>query len=173
LDSRLPKMLFVLLAVIAPVCFWSTNAKLPDVIVSHFDARGVANGRQPKFLFLAFFAGSVAIAAFLTFGIPAFFSKMPTVIINLPNKEYWLAPERRAETLAFLNGNFAWFSCAALLPAAIAVNIAIGRNLHPQAQSDSVLFSYVFAGFLGFAASSSIRMLTRFSHLPPSGFTQK
>ena len=29
--------------------------------------------------------------------------------INLPNRDYWLAPERRAETIAFLRAGLIWF----------------------------------------------------------------
>ena len=173
MDSRLPKMLFVLLAVLASVYFWPTYAQLPDVVASHFNERGVANGWQPKSLFFEFFAGAVAIAAFLTFGIPAIFSKMPTAMINLPNKKYWLAPERRAETLAFLNRNFAWFGCAVLLVATAAVNYAIGQNLHPPGPLGSLVLTCVLAGFAIFAISSSIRVLSRFTRVPPDTFTSK
>jgi uncharacterized membrane protein len=173
LDSRLPKIIFVLLAVLASIYFWSNYAQLPDVVASHFNAHGVANGWQPKSVFFEFFAGTIAIAAFLTFGISAVISRMPVAMINLPNKEYWLAPEHREETLAFLSGYFAWFGCAALVVAASAVNYAIGRNLHPEPQSDIPVFLYVLGGFLVLAVASSIRILKRFSRLPPHAFTPK
>lgn len=33
----------------------------------------------------------------------------PKARINLPNRDYWLAPERRAETIAFLHAGLIWF----------------------------------------------------------------
>ncbi|MGB6683779.1 MAG: DUF1648 domain-containing protein [Candidatus Acidiferrum sp.] len=173
MDSRLPKMIFVLLAVLASIYFWSNYAQLPEVVASHFNARSVANGWQPKSVFFEFFAGTVAIAAFLTFGISAIISRMPVAMINLPNREYWLAPDHREETLAFLSGYFAWFGCAALVVAATAVNYAVGRNLHPEAQSDIPVFLYVLGGFLVLAIASSIRVLKRFSRVPSIGFNSK
>ncbi len=172
-DSRLPKAIFVVLATLAAIYFWSIYAQLPDVVASHFNARGVANGWQPKSLFFEFFAGAVVIAGFLTFGVPAIFSKIPTAMINLPHKEYWLAPERRDETLAFLNRYFAWFGCALLLVATTAVNYAIGQNLHPTGPAGAVLLLCFLVGFLIFAITSSIRILTRFSSVPPDSFMSK
>ena len=172
-NSKLPRAIFVVLAAFAAIYFWSNYAELPDIVASHFDARGAANGWQPKSVFFAFFAGAVAIAAFLTFGVPAIFSKMPTSMINLPNKEYWLAPERREESLALLNRSFAWFGCAVLVVVTTAVNYAIGQNLHPQGPFGALLLLGVLAGFLLFAITSSIRMLTHFSQISRDGFDPK
>jgi uncharacterized membrane protein len=172
-DSRLPKTIFVVAAALAAIYFWSNYAQLPDVVASHFNARGVANGWQPKSVFFAFFAGAVGIGAFLTFGVPAIFSRMPIAMINLPNKEYWLAPERRAETQAFLYYYFAWFGCAVLLVVTTAVNYAIEQNLHPGEPLGTFLLLAVLAGFFVFAIASSIRMITRFSRTPPDGFTRE
>jgi uncharacterized membrane protein len=173
LDSRLPKMLFVLLAVLAAIYFWSNYAQLPDVVASHFNARGVANGWQSKSGFLAFFLGAVTLASFVAFGVPAVLSKIPKELINLPNKDYWLAPERQAETLALLGNSFAWFGCGILLVVTTAVNYAIGRNLHPQAQLDPPVLLYVLGGFFVFTILWSIRMIMRFSRIPRDHFASK
>lgn len=148
MDSRLPKVLFVLLAIIATIYFWSNYTQLPDVVASHFNALGVANGWQTKSAFLAFFVGAIALASLVAFGVPGIVSKMPTDLINLPYKEYWLAAERKKETLAFLDRAFASFGCAVLLVVTTAVNYAIGRNLHPEAQLDPPALVYVLGGFL-------------------------
>ncbi len=172
-DSRLPKSIFFVLAILAAIYFWPNYAQLPDVVASHFNARGVANGWQSKTMFFGFFVGAVALATFVAFGIPAIISKIPKELINLPNKDYWLAPERRNETLAILSTSFAWFGCGVLLVVTTAVNYAIGRNLHPQAQLDIPVLFYVLVGFLVFTILWSIRMITRFARVPPDRFPQK
>jgi uncharacterized membrane protein len=173
LDSRLPKLVFVAIAILAAIYFWSNYAQLPEVVASHFNARGVANGWQTKSTFLTFFAGAVALASFLAFGVPFLISKMPVELINLPHKEYWLAPARLDETMALLAGSFAWFSCGVLLVVTTAVNYAIGRNLHPEAQLDPPMLVYVLAGFVLFALIGSIRMLTHFARIPRDGLAPK
>lgn len=173
MDSRLPKMLFVLLAILAAIYFWSNYAQLPDVVASHFNTRGVANGWQSKSVFFAFFVGAIALASIVAFGIPRIISTMPVDLINLPNKGYWLAAERKAGTLDFLDRSFAWFGCALLVVVTTAVNYAISRNLHPEAQLDPPPLVYVLGGFLIFTILWSIRMLTRFTTHPNSGLRGK
>src|SRR5438552_3237464 len=110
--TSLPTMVFALLAVSAALYFSSLYAQLPDVMASHFNARGVPNGWQTKSAFFSVLVGVSVLAAVIGFGIPRIISVMPMELINLPNKRYWLAPEQRAETMDFLNGYFAWFGCA-------------------------------------------------------------
>ena len=173
MDSRLPKMLFVFVAIVAAIYFWSNYTHLPDVVASHFNARGVANGWQSKSAFLIFFVGAVALASLVAFGIPRIIPKMPAGLINLPHKEYWLSAEHRAETLALLNTSFTWFGCALLLVVTTAVNYAIGRNIHPEAQPDPPALVYVLGGFFIFAIVWSIRLLAHFTTHPNSGLRGK
>jgi uncharacterized membrane protein len=164
-DSQLPKSLFVLLAIFAALYFWSNYVQLPGVVASHFNSRGLPNGWQSKTMFSAFFVGAIALASSVAFGVPRIISKMPLDLINLPNKGYWLAPERQAETLAFLDRSFAWFGCALLLVVTTAVNYAIGLNL-PKAQLDIPVFDYVVGGFLVFTIIWSIRLFSHFGTIP-------
>src|SRR5712692_2015629 len=55
MDSRLPRLLFVLLAIYAAIHFSYYYPQLPNVIASHFDGRGAANGWQIKSAFFGMF----------------------------------------------------------------------------------------------------------------------
>ncbi len=57
MDSRLPKLLFVVLAAYAAIHFSSYYSQLPDVVASHFDGRGTPNGCQTKPAFFMVFVG--------------------------------------------------------------------------------------------------------------------
>lgn len=168
MHSRLPKFLFLVLAVYAAIHFSSYYSQLPAVVASHFDAHGAANGWQTKSVFLGFFVGAVALTSVLAFGVPYIISRTPAKLINLPNKDYWLAPERRTSTIAFLGRYFAWFGCAALAVATSSFDYAIRQNLHPAAHLDPPAIVYVLAGFLVFTALWLIRLLTYFTSHPGS-----
>jgi uncharacterized membrane protein len=114
-DARLPKLIFTVLAVGAAIYFSRYYAQLLDVVASHFNGRGVPNGWQTKPAFFGLFVAVSVLIAIIGFGIPRIIASVPPRLINLPNKQYWLAAEHLAETMAFLKAYFAWFGCAAFL----------------------------------------------------------
>jgi len=165
-DARLPRLLFVVLAVGAAVYFSSYYPQLPDVVASHFNGRGVANGWQSKPAFFGFFVAMSVLAAGVGFGIPRMIATLPPQLINLPNKRYWLAPEHLAETMEFLGAYFAWFGCAVLLIMILSFDYAIQSNLHPNNRPDISRMWYILAGFSAFLVLWIARMFMRFGRPP-------
>ena len=165
-DARLPKLLFVILAVGAAIYFSTYYVQMPDVVASHFNGRGVPNGWQAKPAFFGLFAAVSVLIASIGFGIPRIIASVPPQLINLPNKQYWLAPEHVAETMAFLNAYFAWFGCAVFLIVILTFDYAIQSNLHPDHRPDVSRMWYILAGFLVFMVVWLARMFTRFGRLP-------
>src|SRR5260370_22457196 len=132
MGSRLPKFIFALIAGYAAMHFSPFYSQVPEVVASLCSGRGVANGWQAKPSFFTVFVGVSVLAAVIGFGIPRIISAMPLQLINLPNKQYWLAPDHLAATRAFLNNYFAWFGCAVFLIIIGTFDYAIQANLHPD-----------------------------------------
>lgn len=96
-------MRLLLVTVVLAVAFvFATGTSLPPVVASHFIAGGAANGFMSRDAYLRF-------TLTLLVGLPlliAFLSSITTILpasfINLPNREYWLAPERQADTLSYI-----------------------------------------------------------------------
>jgi uncharacterized membrane protein len=166
LDSRLPKLVFVLLALYAAIHFSSFYSQLPDVVASHFNGHGAANGWQAKSAFLGVFVGVSVLAAVVGFGIPRLIAVLPAALINLPNKRYWLAPEHIAETTEFLNSYFAWFGCALFLIMILTFDYALQFNLHPENPPDPARMWYALAVLLVFMMAWTGRLLKKFLRVP-------
>lgn len=166
MDSRLPKLIFVLLALYAAIHFSYYYPQLPDVVASHFNARGAANGWQTKSAFFTVMVGVSVLAAVVGFGIPSLISALPSQLINLPNKDYWLAPERSAATMGYLKNHFAWFGCALYVVILTAFDYAVKSNLHPDHPPSVSLLLVVLVGFVIFILASTGRMMAKFLRAP-------
>lgn len=166
MDSRIPRLIFILLALYAAIHFSYYYPQLPGVVASHFNGRGVANGWQTKSAFFGVFVGVSVLAAVIGFGIPRIIGAVPPQLINLPNKRYWLAPEHLAETLEILNTYFAWFSCAIYLIMILTFDYAIQSNRHPDNRPDPSRMWYILAGFLAFTLVWIVRLLAKFLRTP-------
>ena len=78
--------------------------QLPAQVASHFNFWGEADAWMPKENFLIFHAILLVFILGTTSLIPSLFNKLPDSFINIPNKSYWFAPERRAESLSKIAG---------------------------------------------------------------------
>lgn len=166
MHSRLPKILFVALAAYAVVYFYSSYARLPSVLASHFNAQGRPNGWETKPVFFAVFGSTVLIAALIGIGGAWLIRVLPPELINLPNKQQWLGPAFREATLEYLSSWFAWFGCALLLLLILTFNYAVQVNLHPAHPPDASRFWYYLGGFSIFTIICMVRLMTRFGRPP-------
>jgi len=109
--------------------------RLPGQVASHFNAAGRANGWSSKSAYFALHAVVVLTIAICFAALPAWLERVPARFVNLPNKEYWLAPERRAATMGHIASALTWFGCAVLIlilsvnALVIEVNLGRGRAL--------------------------------------------
>lgn len=67
----------------------------PDLVAIHFNAAGVPDGWASKWMNALFFSGLFLFLNLVYGGLPALIRKIPVSLINVPNREYWFAPERK------------------------------------------------------------------------------
>lgn len=89
--------------------FATQIASLPPVVASHFGPGGQPDGWMSRGIFAVFGLLPVIVSLIVVVGAPRLTSRLPISMINLPNKDYWLAPERRALGLTKLAGQMEWF----------------------------------------------------------------
>jgi uncharacterized membrane protein len=93
----------------AALFVWLTSRTLPEVAASHFGGSGMANGFMSRDFYVWFMLLCVVGLPVLLVYVPTISLKKPGAGLRLPNREYWLAPERQADTLEFLRQHMARF----------------------------------------------------------------
>lgn len=90
---------FFILLVLATSFVLMSSANLPSQMASHFNEAGTADGFMSKERYTCVMLSVVAGVPCLLALTPFVISKLPTSLVNIPHRAYWLAPENRAATL--------------------------------------------------------------------------
>ncbi len=161
--TRLPRILFFGIVLAAIGQSVHDFPLLPDRLASHFNASGMANGWMTKTQFMLIYVVVLLPALAIEFWVSHRIASKPDARLNLPNKQYWLAPERRAETFAYFETFFAWYGCAFLFVAAFAMGLAMRANFDSPPHLATGPIVSVIAGFIFFNIGAVIAMFRRFS----------
>ena len=94
-DMRWTRLLLLGLVFVSLVEAARQWSSAPSVVPSHFDAAGRPNAWTSRDGFFALQVGVTLGIGVLFIGMTRLLKSIPLSLINLPNKRYWLAPERR------------------------------------------------------------------------------
>ena len=119
---RFPLFLFVLLFAAGAASILHFAEELPELVAVHFDAAGRANGFMTR-------TGCRDFMLVSTLGIPLLIvlattllpRALPVSLINLPHRDYWLAP-------VFLSEQGLWFGCILVLFLAVVDGMLVKAN---------------------------------------------
>lgn len=129
---------------------------LPERIASHFGANGQPNAFQDKTSFVTISLGMMALMLLL-FGLaPRLLRALPSRTINLPNREYWLVPERRELALDKLATHLSVIGLMTQLFLAAVYELALEANLSRSPLNNQVMF-----GLLGLLYAGIITIIVR------------
>ncbi len=88
---------------------------LPERSATHFGVSGEPDRWGGRSELVIVYLGTVVLMAALFLAIPLAMGRLPGSVINLLNRDYWLAPERREETLEWLSTSMILMGCAVLM----------------------------------------------------------
>ena len=143
-------VVLVCLTVFAVVFVIYTTRYLPETVATHFGAGNQANGWMSRnnylFFTLSFITG---VSAFVSFCVGTLPRKFPQWT-NVPNRDYWLAPARRDESLAFLSAHGKRLGCLiVMMMLGMHYTILIANHMQPPmlpvSTFSSILFGFVLA----------------------------
>jgi hypothetical protein len=99
-------------------------------------------------------------------GLGALFRRIPSRWFNLPNRDYWLAPERREETIDVISSQMKWFGAASLALYLVVIQMVVETNRTSVPRLDSASMFVVLGIYLLFTGVWLVRFILRFRKPP-------
>ena len=155
---RVTWSVFVLLLLFAILFVTGTASQLPPTVASHFDAAGQPNAFMSR-------SGYVRFMLCLTAGFPVLIVLILRTVysratnMKLPNRDYWMAPERVARTRAFLVAHGVWFGSLLVTLTCFVHWLELGANRQQPPHLSTQSFAAVLVAFL-IATAAWIAALT-------------
>ena len=168
LDARargLAQPLFLLLIAAAAAFILISSASLPSQVASHFDAAGVPNGFMSRAAYQRIMLVLVVAVASMIGWLPAVALRRPDARINLPHREYWLAPQRRAATIELLLGRMRSFAGGVLLFLCYAHELVVRANRSSPARLSARAIEWGVVLFLAATFIWTLRLTRRFRRI--------
>jgi uncharacterized membrane protein len=145
---------------------WYYYPRLPERVASHFGPSGLPNAWMERNMFFGVYLGAVGLLALAFLGLASKFAAFEGSDMNLPNKEYWLARERRAETLEFMSAAFLRFGAGTLALMLEVFHQAFEFNVGRASALAHPVLS--LAAYAVFTAAWVGAFFLRFSRMPSS-----
>lgn len=149
----------VLVAAVAQLAYY--YPRLPEQVPTHFGPDNRADAWGGKQAFAITYAGVLGGLAALFLGLAVLLRRLPDGAVNLPNREYWLAPERRERTMGRVARELLLMGGASLLFVTATFHLSIRVAL---AGTDRLPTSFwaALTGFVLFTAAWAARFMLAF-----------
>jgi uncharacterized membrane protein len=164
ISSRAPTIVLLLLWVCFAVCVFATANQLPERVATHFNLQGEANGwmtRSTHIIMMSIFG--VLFPLFFV-GIFWLIGSVPSSMINIPRRDYWLAPERAAETYRYFKRHGLWLACWAVCFAMGIHVVVVLANREAPAHISGTLIWLLAGVFIAGIAAWCVSMMWHFRY---------
>ena len=165
LKTKLPWIVLAAALIVCVIQMAMFGPKLPDPVASHFAANGQANGSISRTTFIIFTIGFQFGLAALLVGTAWLTGVLPTSMINIPNREYWLSDERRQESLDYQKRMLLWITAITTVFFVFVTQLVIHSNMYQQPMHMAV-FWVVMGIYLVAIFAICGRMILRFQKIP-------
>ena len=138
---------------------------LPQTMASHFGSGGAPNTFVAKQSFFAVAGVVLLINIFVFMAIPWLFQRFRVKRMNLPNKRYWLAPERLDHVYEYFRNKMALFGIINLLFGVAVMHLVFLANLQGEGKLDNTMFLLFLIAYFAFVIIWLISFFKKFSRI--------
>jgi len=135
---------------------------LPERVAIHFDLGGLPDSWASDLNSTLLMLTVQALVFVSLYFSPKLLTMQPSRWISLPNRNYWLAPERRSEAVAKFNQLMWQFGTAVYFFLLLAGALAMRANMTEPARLEQGVLLIGFAIFLAYTAYWTIALLRAF-----------
>ena len=156
------RKVFVGIYVLSALITLGTYFTLPDDIAVHFDGDGRPNGWSSRETHLVIMLIVLAVV-FATFhSLPNLLRVLPPSLINIPHRDYWLAEERREETVQRMASLLAEIGIATMAFMTLVVLLVVDANFKDPVRMSGLGMWGGLGFYLAFTMFWCIRLLLAF-----------
>ncbi len=135
--------------------------QLPETMAVHFNREGLANGWSSREIYFSIQIGLLVMLTLIAAFAPLW-SIRPGMKFRLPNREYWLAEERKEETMAWIENSYRKLFLLSMILMLLASEQVLRVNLSQPVHLDSTLFLVALGSYFLIVALWLIRLFRRF-----------
>jgi len=140
---KLPVLLFFILIIITIVQIVYYYFKLPPSVASHFNIDGRPDKWISKNAFAAIHVALIAFVSGIFCSAGLLLRKIPPSLLNLPNKDYWLEPQRKEATYSTFTGFMFIFADMTLVFFLLVFRLVYNYNLSYSGGLGNSMFYYL------------------------------
>lgn len=163
--------LLIVLIVVFMVSLVASFPMMPDRMATHFDVAGRPNGWMTRSQHLMFMS-------VIGLGFPLFIVSicrtaryLPPAAVNIPHKDYWMADERRLDSMQYVYHHSIWLAClGSAFLTALHWAVVFSNRLEPQRLPIEWIGSITGVFLLG-TAIWIVALYRRFRLPPEAGTT--
>ena len=158
----------VLIAVFTVVQITLQVPYLPSPIAVRFNAAGAAVtwSSAQRFATINVLIVALIVTAFLF--LPGMLSRRRRLKWRLPNRDYWLAPERLPKTVDYLQRQFLWYGIVTLLLLMAVFQLVVDPNSVRPATLNVRTLGWLLASYIAFIIVWAWSLWRKFARPPPA-----
>ena len=165
--DRVPLTVLLILTALAAIQAIHYYPILPDELAVHFNTQGVPDRWDSKDSFMLTYSIIEAIVVGFGIVLALMLDRIPAWMVNIPHREYWLAPERREKSAEFLGNQLMWIEAVSLLFLIAIAQLIYTKNLGDPPPRLSNDFWYILVPFVAAMVWFSVRIIMRFREKGP------
>ena len=160
--ARVAPLLLWLLLVAGVAIVLGTSTALPATVATHFGPGGLADGWMTRLGYEVFYSSMMIGVAFAVHAAFSWLPRSKPHLLNIPNRDYWLAEPRREASLAALRlfGTALAIAIVALLVSLHFLVLEANAGTPPRLDERAIFV--LLAGFAAVVVTLVVLLYVRF-----------